>query len=411
MRWFLLFLLLVSIGFPLTLDEAVKIALKNVTDLKISRYELRKLDYEIKKALSGILPKLTASYSYSRLDDSLVYGFGLRDRQNYSVTLSQTVFNKAVFDSIDLARSQKKLQNLILEDIKREVIYRVKDMYYAILYKETVLELKEENLKYWKEYLKTVEEKYKAGILPKVEYVRAKAQFESAEAELAKAKADYQKSLENFKAFLKLKNLPRLTGRLKVNLNKDFSEERLIKLLEENNSTLKVAKAKVEVAERAYKLSKASYYPTLDAYLTYEGYTTRKSLFGGREWVKGYTFGISLNYKFFDGFAREAEVSQRKLDVFIEKEKFKDTLFNVKRDLKNALLEIRSLKERIKAVKMSLEAAKETLKLATERYKEGVGTYLEVLDARKNYNETLDTLHFLTYRYMSTLALIERLTR
>ncbi|WP_164930700.1 TolC family protein [Aquifex aeolicus] len=407
--WVILFLF--TFSFPLTLEEAVSIALKNVTDVKLSRYELKKLDYEIKKALSGILPKVTGSYSYLRLDDSLVYGFALRDRQSYDITLSQTIFNKAIFDSISLAKSQKELQNLILEDVKREVVYRVKDMYYAILYKWTVVELKKENLKYWEEYLKTVEEKYKAGILPKVEYVRAKAQFENAKAELAQARADYEKSIENFKAFLKLEKTPEFMGKLEVNLNEDFSEEKLLEFLEKNNSTLKVAKARIEVAKKTYNLSKADYYPTLDAYLTYEGYTTRKSLFGGKEWVKGYTFGISLNYKFFDGFAREAEVAQRKVDIFQEKERFKDTFFNVKRDLKNALLEIKSLKERIKAVKLSLEAAKETLKLATERHKEGIGTYLEVLDARRNYNDTLDTLHFLTYRYMSTLALIERLTR
>jgi len=411
MRKVLLFFLLIGFSFSLTLEEAVKLALRNVTDIKISKYELKKLDYEIRKALSGILPKISGSYSYTRFDDSLVYGFGLRDRQSYNITLSQTIFNKAVFDSIALAKTQKRLQKLILEDVKREVIYRVKDMYYAILYKQTVVELKEENLNYWKEYLKTVQEKYKAGILPKVEYVRAKAQYENAKAELAQARADYLKSLESFRAFLKLPKIPKLTGKLKINLNKEFSEEKLMGLLEKNNSTLKVARAKVEVAKKTYELSKADYYPTLDTYLTYEGYTTRKSLFGGREWVKGYTFGINLNYKFFDGLARESEVAQRKIDVFEEKERLKDTLFSVKRDLKNAILDLKSLRERIKAVKLSLQAAKETLRLATERYKEGIGTYLEVLDARRNYNDTLDTLHFLTYRYMSTLALIERLTR
>ncbi|RUM29723.1 MAG: TolC family protein, partial [Aquifex sp.] len=95
-----LFLLLLSIVLPLfslSLEKAIDIALKNTTDIRISELELKKLDYEVKKALSGILPSIKGSYSYSRLDDSLVFGFGLRDRQEYSITLSQTIFNKAIF--------------------------------------------------------------------------------------------------------------------------------------------------------------------------------------------------------------------------------------------------------------------------------------------------------------------------
>ncbi|WP_459775091.1 TolC family protein [Aquifex pyrophilus] len=407
---FAIFLLCVSFLFPLTLEEAIKIALKNATDIRVSRIELKKLEEEIRKARSGILPTITGSYSYTRLDDSLVYGFGLRDRQEYSITLSQTIFNKAVFDSISLAKKQRKLQKLILEDIKREVIYRVKEMYYALLYKKLVIELKEDTLKYWEENLKTVEEKYRAGILPKVEYMRAKAQYEMARAELIEAKTDYEKSLEEFKAFLRIEEKIEIKGRFEFN-DRIPSKEELLKKLLENNSTLKVYRARIEALKESHDLARSEYYPTLEAYLSYQGFTTRKTLFGGREWVRGYTFGISLNYRFFDGFRREANVAQSRLEVIKEKERLKGEVFNQRKALMNALLTLKSLKERIKAVKLSLQAARESLKLSTERYKEGVGSQLEVLDARKNYNDTLDSLHFLLYRYATTLALIERLTR
>jgi outer membrane protein TolC len=310
---------------------------------------------EVRKALAGILPGIKGSYSYSRLDDSLVFGFGLRDRQEYSITLSQTIFNKAIFESISFAKKQKELQKLILEDVKREIIYRVKEMYYALLYKRLVKELKEDNLKYWEENLKIVEEKYKAGILPKVEYMRAKAQYEMAKAQLEETKADYEKSLEEFKAFLKIEDNVEPSGRLNLKFSHKFpKEEELMRALLENNSTLKVARARVEVVEKAYGLAKSDYYPSVDAFLSYEGFTTRRTLFGGKEWVKGYVFGISVNYKFFDGFSREANIAQKKLVILKEKEKLKDTLFTLKKELKNALLTLKSLKVRIKAVKISL---------------------------------------------------------
>ena len=407
-----IFILLLSFSliFSLTLDEAVKIALKNTTDIRVSKIELKRLEEEIKKALGGILPTITGSYSYTRLDDSLVYGFGLRDRQEYSITLSQTIFNKAVFDSISLAKKQKKLQKAVLEDLKREVVYRVKEMFYALLYKKLVIELKEDTLKYWEENLKTVEEKYRSGILPKVEYMRAKAQYEMAKAELIEAKTDYEKSLEELKAFLRIEGDIKINGKFEMP-DKIPSEKELMTKLLKNNSTLKVYRARIEALKESYELAKSEYYPTVDGFLSYQGFTTRRTLFGGREWVKGYTAGISINYKLFDGFRREASIAQSKLEIIKEKERLKGEIFNQKKTLINALLTLKSLKERIRAVRLSLQAARESLRLSTERYKEGVGSQLEVLDARKNYNDTLDSLHFLLYRYATTLALIERLTR
>ena len=233
----------------------------------------------------------------------------------------------------------------------------------------------------------------------------------SAKAQLEETKADYEKSLEEFKAFLRIEGYLEPSGSLNLRFSYKFpEEEELMKALLENNSTLKVTRARVEIAEKTYELAKSDYYPSVDAFLSYEGFTTRRTLFGGKEWVKGYVFGISLNYKFFDGFSREANIAQKKLEILKEKEKLKDTLFALKKDLKNALLTLRSLKARIEAVKTSLEAAKESLRLSTERYKEGVANQLEVLDARTNYNNTLENLHFLLYRYFTVLALVERLT-
>ncbi|WP_461829568.1 TolC family protein, partial [Aquifex sp.] len=348
-------------------------------------------------------------YSYTHLDDNLVFGFGLRDRQSYQITLTQNIFNKVIFDTLSLAKKEVKLRKLILEDVKKEVKYTVKEFYYALLYKKAVVELERDNVRYWKENLKQVEEKYKAGILPKVEYLRAKAQYESAKARLVNAETDYYKSLEELKAFLRHEGIKEIEGELTYReypLEGKLWEEMLL----ENNSTLKIAKQKLKVVKELIDVATANYYPTVQAFAEYQGFTTRRSLFGGKEWLKGYTVGISLNYTFFDGFRREAEIVQKKIDYVKEKENYKETLHKVKAELRKTLLDIKSLKERIKATKLSLEAAKESLRLSTERYREGVATQLEVLDARNKYNEVLKDYLFLLYLYNTNLAKLERLT-
>ncbi|NPB07504.1 MAG: TolC family protein [Aquificae bacterium] len=408
MRSFFLLVIIPIFAFSLTLEEALSLARKRVSELKINELELKRAEYELKRTLSGILPQIRASYSYTRLDDNLVFGFGIRDREEFLLSLTQVVFNKVVFESIRLSRVQRDLRKLVLEDVRREITYRTKEMFYALLYKREVVRLAQDTLRYWEQNLKEVEEKYRAGIIPKVELLRARAQYENAKADYEEKRADYLKSLEDFKAFLRTDDLSEPEGELRKQ-PLSLSEEEILRLFEENNSTLKVARKNLEVVSRTLKVVEGEYYPALELFLNYQGFTGRRTLFGGREWITGYSVGFRLTYNIFDGFSREVRRIQVKVDLRKEKERLLEEEYRLRAQLKKVLLDITSLNQRIRATELSLEAARESLRLSTERYRHGIATQLEILDARNNYNSTLERLYFLLYRYNSLLALLERL--
>ena len=130
---------------------------------------------------------------------------------------------------------------------------------------------------------------------------------------------------------------------------------------------------------------------------------------GDTEWLKGYSFGVSINYLIFDGFSRKAEISVAEIDLLKQRENLLQLEYDLKAGLRSTLLSINSLKTQIKAVQSSLELAKESLRLSTERYRLGVGSQLEVLEARANYNNLLANYYLLLYQYNSSLAILERL--
>ncbi len=406
---FLIFLLSFSFTFAITLQEAVKIAVKNQTKVINSTYDLKIADEEIRKAMSGILPSLSFSYSYVRLSDELAYGFSPKTRQSFSFDLNQTIFNKAVFEALKTAKIRKELQKAIYEDVKREVIFRTKVMFYSLLYKRKVVEIRKENLKYWEENFKTVKDKYERGIIPRIELLRSKAELENAKAQYKEAYEDYKKSLEEFKAFLRLEKITEPEGELSYK-ELNFNEKELLKKLYENNSTLKVARENYKLLKKRVDYEKSKYFPTANAFLSYEGYTVQTFPERDQIWIKGYTFGFSINWNIFDGFSREASISQAKYEKLKQLEKIKDLKYSLKAKLLSLLGEIESINSRIRAVKVALEASREALQLSTQRYKYGVATQLEVLDAVRNYNETLERLYFLYYQYNSKVAEIERLT-
>jgi outer membrane protein len=403
-------LLLLVLGFAgaITLEQALELAKERANQIRLSELDIKKAEEEIKRARASILPQVSVSYNYTYFGQDLALGSTPNNRHSAVLQLNQTIFNKQVFELIKLANIQRELQSLIKEDVQRTLESQVKDLFYGLLYRKELVKLQEENLDYWDENYRRVSAKFSAGVVPKVELLRAQSQLEQARAQLEQARADYLKALENFKALLKLEGDVEPEGTLEL---KEFSlkEEELLRALKEKNSTLRVAKKSVELAQGTVELKRAQNLPTVNGFANYQLFTGKRSPVGDTEWLRGYSFGVSINYLIFDGFSRKAEISEAELDLLKQRENLLQLEYDLSARLRSTLLSINSLKAQIKALQSALEFAKESLRLSTERYRLGVGSQLEVLEARANYNNLLANYYFLLYQYNSSLVSLERL--
>ncbi|RMH81425.1 MAG: TolC family protein [Acidobacteria bacterium] len=404
----LLFLLGFVFAHALTLEQALEVSTKNNINVRLSLIDLQKAEEQIRRARAGILPQVSFSYSFTRFDESLAFGFTPKNRHSFLLEVDQTVFNYAVFEGLKLAKTQKELQELVYQDVLKEVEFRTKELFYALLYKKELMRIGEENLAFWEENYRTVEGKFQAGVLPKVELMRAKAQLESAKAQLELLMSDYKKSLEDFRSFLTLREEIEPKGSLQ---EQRLKEEAYEELLEKNNSTLKVATKTLDVLEMSVKVQEGQYYPSLELFATYQGSTSRRNPTGGTELIDGYTVGARLSYKLFDGFAREASIAQARLDLQRQRENLKQLRVQLYAELQKTLLDIRYISSQLKALELSLQSAKESLRLSTERYRFGIATQLEVLDARNNYNNVLQNYYLTLLNHNIAFAKLERLTR
>jgi outer membrane protein len=405
-------LLLLVFGFAgaITLEQALELARKRANQIRLSELDIKKAEEEIKRARASILPQVSVSYNYTYFGQDLALGTIPNNRQSAVLQLNQTIFNKQVFELIKLANIQRELQSLIKEDVQRTLQSQVKDLFYGLLYRKELVKLQEENLDYWEENYKRVSAKFSAGVVPKVELLRAQSQLEQARSQLEQARADYLRALEDFKALLRLDGNVEPEGTLEL---KEFSlkEEELLQALKEKNSTLRVSKKAVELAQGTVELKRAQNLPTVNGFANYQLFTGKRSPVGDTEWLKGYSFGVSINYLIFDGFSRKAEISGAEIDLLKQRENLLQLEYDLRARLRGILLSIKSLQTQIKAVQSSLEFAKEGLRLSTERYRLGVGSQLELLEARANYNNLLANYYLLLYQYNSSLASLERLTQ
>ena len=410
MRVIILLLLVLGFAGAITLEQALELARKRANQIRLSELDIKKAEEEIKRVRAGILPQVSVSYSYTHFGQDLALGFTPRNRQSAVLQLNQTIFNKQVLELIKLANIQRELQSLIKEDVQRTMQSQVKDLFYGLLYRKELVKLQEENLDYWEENYRVVSAKFSAGVVPKVELLRAQSQLEQARSQLEQARADYLRALENFKALLKLEGNVEPEGALELK-EFDLKEEELLQALKEKNSTLRVSKKAVELAQGTVELKRAQNLPTVNGFANYQLFTGKRSPVGDTELLKGYSFGVSINYLIFDGFSRKAEISVAEIDLLKQRENLLQLEYDLRARLRSTLLSINSLRAQIRAVQSSLEFAREGLRLSTERYRLGVGSQLEVLEARTNYNNLLANYYLLLYQYNSSLAGLERLTQ
>jgi outer membrane protein TolC len=409
-RVIILLLLVLSFAGAITLEQALELAKERANQIRLSELDIKKAEEEIKRVRAGILPQVSVSYNYTYFGQDLALGTTPNNRHSAVLQLNQTFFNKQIFELIKLANIQRELQSLIKEDVQRTLQSQVKELFYGLLYRKELVKLQEENLDYWEENYRRVSARFSAGVVPKVELLRAQSQLEQARSQLEQARADYLRALEDFKALLRLDGNVEPEGTLEL---KEFSlkEEELLQALKEKNSTLRVSKKAVELAQGTVELKRAQNLPTVNGFANYQVFTGKRSPIEDTEWLRGYSFGVSINYLIFDGFSRKAEISEAELDLLKQRENLLQLEYDLKARLRSILLSINSLQAQIKAVQSALEFAKEGLRLSTERYRLGVGSQLEVLEARANYNNLLANYYLLLYQYNSSLAGLERLTQ
>ncbi len=408
MRLLLYILLMLTLpAGSITLQEAIESAIQNNLKSIESEIELKKVEHRIREIRAGLFPKLSFRAEFTRWDESYISSFVPTNRLFMTLTLSQVIFDRSVFLALRLAKDSRELRKLILEDVRREVVKETQKLFYLALFRKEILGEYETSLKYWKSFFKYVEAKYREGIVPKHELLRAKAQLQMAKANLKRAKAEYEKALSSLSTLIGKENIRDVEGSLSENFprTEDISIEK--------NSTLRVLKKSIELQELNRELVNAESYPKVRLFGAYQG-NNLKDFENGRlkdDFRHGYSLRLQADWTIFDWGQKKERLSQENLELEKLRERYRSKKVELSNTLKSILSEIEALKLELEARHLSLRASEEALKLSTERYREGIAPQLEVLEAATNHErsriELLRSLYTLSILRAELSRLIE----
>ena len=362
----------------LNLAECIAKAIKTHPD--IQRFALRaesgKIGVDVARA--DYLPQVQFNAEYDpaktyALPANGVFNAINSDGWQTGVTLNQKIWDFSKTTSNIKAREfGEEALRFTLEDAKALLAYKVKLQYELMVLQEKAIKVRLKDLRSKEELLKQAEALVKLGMKTNADATRFLSSVYIAKDNLAIARASFAKAKTILSLYV---NEPIGTD---VQLQdaifqSDWREEDERSVLQ-NSRALNSLKKNISESELSYKSVKASHYGSLDAIASYSHQDALNE-------YDSTLVGITLTIPLYSGGRTSALTQQALVDKQSAELEYDSKELLIKEEFESLLIDLNRCEQTILAKRSQLQAANQTKILLNARYKEGLSTYIEVLDA------------------------------
>ncbi len=377
-------------GLVLTLPDCVALALSRNLSLKAVREEPWKATGDVFAATSAMLPQVSVSGVYTRIDQATTADFGgqtitisPQDRYKAELSIQQPVFQSGMaYHAAEAARIGKRIAELGVETAEEQVAFGVTASFYEALFTRAGLEVARENLQLARAHLDEVKKRLEQGMASRFEELRAQTRVSSMEAREIQARN--QTALKKL-GLLRLVGLPldkdvELDGTLfsppgSLPYDKAWSVARRLR------TDLYASHLGVEAMKSQVRSIRGQLLPKLYAYFNWGWEKPSGKSFiagGGAGYWNG---GLSLSLPLFDGGAAHGRLLKAHASLRQAQFRLEDLREEIGLEIRKAILNLADAAEGVKMSQKNLRLAREGQRLAKVGYANGVNTQLDVLEA------------------------------
>lgn len=373
----------------LTLEQAIDHALRYNPEIEQLTLAYERSQAQVGQARSAFYPNVTASGGYVYITDipviqldSVPIQFGQSENYSLSVSAQQVLFAwGTIYNAYRISDLSRDIAELTLLRKKQELRYEVADAFYGLLVLEETVDLSRLSLDQLRRHTAAVEIRYKAGLVPHFDLLRAQVQVANLKPQVIGAENGLKLAREGFKMLLGLDLASEfvLDGDLAVQ-QEEFVFDTLTDIALRERIELKNLKKYRQIAQLGKQIAARANLPTLVAGATYE--RTKPFGFMGDEWGSDVVFNIGFQMTLFNGFKnvytfREATLQKREAELAYENLE-KAVTFEVKQ----AYLHLQAAGEALGTAQENVAQADMAFDIIDKRYKSGVATNLEYMDAQ-----------------------------
>jgi outer membrane protein TolC len=358
-----------------TLESSIEYALTHSTQMLATKEGVAAAEANKKKQFTEFLPKLSANYTYTRLDEQKKPFLDVvttpQDLHQFTATVDQPIFsgfsNKTQYEisalGLDVAR-------LLERETRLDLILKVKTAYFVLLQKEKLEKVAHQAVTQLGAHAEVAKNFYEVGMIPRNDVLESEVELANANQDLVVAQNGVQLAKSRFNTLLRRPVDAPLTVE-DVMGYRPFSRayEGCVETALKQRPEMRIADLEVETAQREVKLTKTGYYPSVDLQANYYKRGDDPSLDGGE--------GIFFKEE-WDAMAIASWTFWNRIEL-------ED---NIRQEVKEAYLIVKAAEKNILTAQKAVEQAQENFRMNQERYKEQVATSTEVLDAQTLLTKT-----------------------
>jgi outer membrane protein TolC len=413
---------------PLSLQQAVNIALEKSPQRKAALADSRAASADVKEARSFLLPRVTFSETATRGNDPVyVFGSKLRQQRFHTSDFSLNVLNTPVpfgnfttrfggtwnlFDSFASWRAVNRAERVKdatvhqLDRTGQEIVFRVVDSYYAVLVAKKQLEVAEQAMKTAQAILDRSKDRFEAGVVVESDYLSAQVRLATRKQEiirsqnnlaLARVQLSTAMGLSTEDVFdpadtLAERNLPAT------------SLEEVEKHAVEMRPDLKRVRSEEAAQQQSVSIARSAFGPRVNAFAGWEADNpTFVAGGGGNNWLAG----IEVQFDIFQGGAKRAQLSRERAmqeKAAALKEMATDA---VRLEVRRAYYDVDAARQQIEVARAAIAESQESLRINQNRYDSGLSTITDLLTAEEAARRSQTDYWEAVYHYHTGYANLE----
>jgi outer membrane protein len=384
---------------PITVDEAVAIALEYQPNILARLGDYAAAKYRVDQALSPLLPQVTSTVSTSRsrttvLSTSTSAGGATIatpvERDFHQTFSAQIALSQLLFDfgkNAASTQAARKLADVAMEDVElqRQLITQsVKQAYTNINFAQRLIRVNEQAQQRAELNLRSARGFFDVGTRPKSDVTRAEVDVANARVDVIRARNAERLARVALNTAMGVRaDIPTQVLDNLVYQPSSMDRSRLVEEALRQRPESRQARLRAEAAEAQAKRTVRDFFPDITGTGAYGGVRTSLD--------EAWSATLSLTWSIFDGGNRIARFREARANVEAAQARVRATELDIHREVEQSVISVNEAEERIQAAQKAVESAQENFRLAQGRFDAGVGTILELTDAQLALTQTQNT--------------------
>ena len=394
-----------TIRQPITLNQAIELALRNNKDFQAARISLEKSQANVTSARSALFPSLSTEFDFSRDNSSsteLQNALTTQNAENSPIPIEpnlqpesttnafgtvQLIYN--IFSggerSAQIAKAEKQLRSseLQVEVVSEQTRFDATDRYYALQGTDAQVAIAQASVEDASQSLRDARLLEQAGLGTRFDVLRAEGDLATANEALTRAISDQRAARRKLVQILGVGQKVELTAADPISEAGDWTIplENSIVQAYKNRAELEQQLLQVDIYEQDRFIALSGIQPKVDFLANYSYQNNFNNSVG---LVDGYSFAARVRWTFFDGGRAFAEARKADRDMDLAQTQFGKQRDQIRYDVEESYFTLTSTKENISSTRTNVTRFEEALRLARLRFQAGVGTQTDVINAQRD---------------------------